>query len=496
MVHRLGPRQVIGAAVALVLVASIIPVFDSWGRASHRPVRRFSVPLPIPKVIRADGGRLTIQARAASLRIFRGEKTRAWTYGGTFPGPTIKARSGRRIRVRFVNKLPRRVGSISTHFHGDNHSSKDDGQPTRYLIPRGRGRTYTYPLTFDGRPERAAFLWYHDHRMGTTGRNIWKGLAGMFVLKDRFERRLPLPKGRYDVPLMLTDRSFDDRNRMPYPESAHNPPPADAAVGDHVLVNGAPAPFFKVRSRRYRLRILNASNFSVYNLRLDNGPSLVQVAGGQGLLPRPVRRESILLGPAQRAEVIVNFRGLRGERIVLESVPRLGNNSGTQAWVGPVMQFRVGRHGSDPTRVPRQLRPRPRWVGEAPEMPSMTWAFGRGIDLSGRQAWTINGRTFDSERVDTEVELGSIETWEFANVSNVSHLVHLHGVPFAVLWRNGSPPPPWEAGLEDTVQLDPGEVVRVAAKFPDYTGPFIIHCHMLEHEDHGMMAQYEVVDSG
>ncbi|MGH2729242.1 MAG: multicopper oxidase family protein, partial [Actinomycetota bacterium] len=172
-----------------------------------------------------------------------------------------------------------------------------------------------------------------------------------------------------------------------------------------------------------------------------------------------------------------------------------GTVSGTQALVGPIMQFRVGRDVSDSSRIPEEFRPRPRWVSHAPSIPDMTWVFAQGVDGAGRSAWTINGQTFDPERVDAEVELDSIETWELINTSNVSHLVHVHGVPFAVLGRNGSSPPLWEEGLEDTVMLDPRDHVTIAARFPDYAGTFLIHCHMLEHEDHGMMAQFEVIRS-
>jgi FtsP/CotA-like multicopper oxidase with cupredoxin domain len=427
----------------------------------------------------------------ARISVMPGRPTTMWTYGGVFPGPTILARSGRPVRVRFVNRLPKGA-SVSTHFHGGHNPSRHDGQPHRYLVEPGEGRTYSYPLTFGGRAQRGAFLWYHDHRMNVTGRNIWRGLAGMFVLRDRLDRTLPLPKGRYDVPLMIVDRAFADGNRMPYPEGAHTMPPADAAVGPEILVNGVPQPYLEVAARRYRLRLLNASNFTSYNFRLGSGERFVQIAGGQGLLPRPVRRETILLGPAQRAEVVVDFHGHLGERVLLQSVPRAQTEPGVGSASADVMQFRVVERAPDHSRVPRTLRPRPRWVRRASPTADRTWVFGLGADSSGRTVWTINGRPFDHGRIDAEVHRGSIETWEFVNASTVTHLIHPHGVPFAALSRDGGPPDPWELGLEDTFRLDPGERLVAAAKFADYTGPYILHCHMLEHEDHGMMAQFRV----
>lgn len=484
-------------SVGLVLMfgaAGSIANGETSARAAHGSHRAFSAPLRIPRVIKPHRGKITLPARPSGVSIFPGPKTPMWTFGGSFPGPTIVTRSGRKVRVRVVNELPRSAESITVHLHGGHHRSVDDGQPTRYLIPRGRARTYTYPLVTDGSPSRGALLWYHDHRMGVTGRDIWKGLAGMFVVRDRLDRRLSLPKNRYDVPLMITDRTFDERNHLPYPSAADTDPPGDFAVGDHVLVNGVPQPYFKVADRRYRLRILNASNFTSYNLRLGDDRPFTQVGTGQGLLPQPVKRDRILLGPAQRVDVVVDFNGLLGERVVLESVPRPPTEVGTGSPATSIMQFRVVRDAEDPSRVPADLRPLPGWVENAPEIPDRMWAFGLGTDAGGATAWTINGQTFDPNRIDAEVERDSIETWELVNTTtNVSHLIHMHGVPFVALARNGQSPPEWERALDDTFRIDPGERLSVAAKFADYTGTYVLHCHMLEHEDHGMMAQFKVI---
>ncbi len=261
-------------------------------------------------------------------------------------------------------------------------------------------------------------------------------------------------------------------------------------------MNGVPEPYFKVKARRYRLRLVNASNFTAYRLRLTNGKELTQIGTGQGLLPTPVRRGAIFLGPSQRAEVIVNFRGLPGERVVLESVPRPQSEPRTGTKAADVLQFRVGDRARDGSQVPDRLRPLPKWVAKAPLLPSKVWDFGLGVDENtGGTAWTINGRTFDHDRVDAEVPKGSVQTWQFVNTSNTTHWVHQHGVPFVVLSRNGEAPPAWEAGLEDTIPADPGENVVVASKFSDYTGRYVLHCHMIEHGDHGMMAHFKVTES-
>ena len=191
-----------------------------------------------------------------------------WTYGGAFPGPTIKRPTGSTTEVTFVNDLPQGSGSMTVHQHGGHQSSADDGQPTRFLIERGSRRTYTYPLTDAGEPMPAAFRFYHDHRMGLTARNNWYGLQGMFLVTDPAERQLGLPRGAYDVPLHLTDRSLDDENQLtdtfPGPHmhdwmTGAHAPPNDATVGKRILVNGQFAPYLTVRPGKYRLRLLNAS---------------------------------------------------------------------------------------------------------------------------------------------------------------------------------------------------------------------------------------------
>src|SRR5581483_6183112 len=180
---------------------------------------------------------------------------------------------------------------------------------------------YTYPLTEDGAdPERAAFQWYHDHRCSLTARNVWRGLAGMFIIDDDVERALPLPRGGRDIPLMIADRTFDRHNQLTNPFGAGGHPPDDGVSGRRVLVNGAHRPHHAVDACRYRLRILNASHFRSYNLELSNGRPLTQIAGDSGLLPAPVERRRILVGPAERVEVVADFGHDAGRSVVLRSV--------------------------------------------------------------------------------------------------------------------------------------------------------------------------------
>jgi FtsP/CotA-like multicopper oxidase with cupredoxin domain len=425
-----------------------------------------------------------------------------WTYGGTYPGPTIERPARKDTKITFVDNLPSAVGPMTVHLHGDHHASADDGQPTTHLIRHGDERTYDFPLTDDGRPERASTFWYHDHAMGVTGRNVWHGLAGMFIVHDKHERRLPLPTGRYDLPLMVADRTFSetDENQLvdPFPTeptmelTGPTAPPDDATVGQQVLVNGRFAPYKKVSTHRYRLRLVNGSNFTSYNFALSNGKPFHQIGTGNGLLPKPVLRSTILLGPAQRADVIVDFHGDLNKRINLESQARTDNTNGGVATPSvAIMQFRVASEAADDTEIPNSLQARPKL--DVPNKIAHTWRFDVAGDKDTGSHWTINGKPFDPSRVDARVPLGSTQKWKLVNASPVTHYIHLHEERWRTVSRDGGPPKPWERGLEDTWKLDPGENVVVAAKFTDHLGSFMIHCHMLDHEDHGLMTQFKVV---
>ncbi len=474
------------------------------------------MPLPIPRVL--SDARLTIPIREAEVQAVPGPKTRMWTYGGTFPGPTIRRPAGHRTEVTFLHELPRSAGELTVHLHGGHNRTQFDGQPggltpshARSLfcdIPRGLSarasgndmllepggrRTYVYDLIEDGRPERAAFQWYHDHRLDHTARNIWNGLAGMWIVDDEFEAGLPLPRGERDLALMIADRSFDRHNQLTDPFTSRRPP-SDGINARSVLVNGAHMPYHRVTPQLYRLRILNVSQFRPYNLYLSNGALLVQIGTDSGLMPKPVSREEVFIGPGERVEVMVDFGTARGESVELRSGPRHGarNPLGAHPYVGALMQFRVdSARRADRSRIPHKLRPLPGWTKHVSEKPKRTWEIAIGGLF--KTTWLINGRTFNPARSDAHPKLGATETWEIVNRTDVAHVMHMHHTDWYLFARNGRKPPPWEDCLKESFFLYPRESILVAGHFADYTGKFVIHCHMLDHEDHGLMAQFEVV---
>ena len=447
----------------------------------------FDTPLTIPPVL--TGTDITIPIEEADLPILSGAPTHMWTFGGSFPGPTIRVPAGQTTHVTFQNQLPQSAGSLTIHNHGAHVAESEDGQPDGFLIPPGESRTYTYPLTENGGPERAAFQWYHDHRLDVTGRNVYNGLAGMFIIDDADDSALPLPKGDFDVPLMVVDRTFDSSNQLSYPTPVPYgtlgrtypggpAPPSDAVQGTTLLVNGAVQPHLDVQPRRYRIRLLNASNGSTYTFSLSNGQAMTQIATESGLLPAPVDRTSITLGPAERAEVVVDFADDINSNVVLKTDT-----------LGDAMQFRVSPTAvTDPSSVPSSLRATPDFGA-----PDRTRSFNLGLSEVQRSGggffWGINGKPYDGSTPLAGPKLGTTELWTITGGARI-HTLHVHGNDFEVVSRDGQAPPAWEAGLKETVLIHPGETVQILIRFTDYTGSFVFHCHVLEHEDNGMMARY------
>ena len=455
---------VIGAAGALRLDRA-------FAAADAQP---FRVPLRIPPVLKpvrsADGvDYYETTMRRARVEILPGKQTPIWSFNGQFPGPTIKAKRGRAVVIRRYNRLH---VPTTTHLHGGRVRPESDGQPFDVIRP-GASKRYVYP-----NEQNAATLWYHDHTHHHSSRNNYMGLSGLYIIEDDDEKSLNLPSGRYDIPLVLQDRSFKRDGSFRFKDS-HN-----GFFGDTFLVNGRPTPYLKVANRKYRFRILNASNTRGYRLALDNGEPLIQIASDGGLLPAPQPSVSIPLWPAERAEVVVDFSKYPlGTRIVLQHLA----DPADPASARPVMRFRVAREEQDNSSLPALL---------APIAPITQWSVEREFVLTFNEFthnWEINGKPFDPSRIDARPRLNETELWTFRNNSNWIHPMHIHLVQFQVIHRSNMQLSPVELGWKDTVRVDAASSVSVAARFDGYTGRYVFHCHNLAHEDHSMMGQMRVV---
>lgn len=491
MARRISRRDALrlglGVAAGLTLPAIGAGIASSFGAfARTAKVGRFELPLGIPTVLAPTSTDATtdyydIVQMMMRQEILTGLKTMIWGYNGTFPGPTIKARSNRRVVVRQTNALPE---PVSVHLHGGVQAPESDGYPTD-LIPPGGSKEYVYPNLHP-----AATLFYHDHAMDRTGPHIYKGLSGLYLLSDEVDDSLGLPSGDYDVPLMIQDRSFDSDGSFTF--LANNPSNVFAEVGATILVNGVPWPRFQVAARRYRFRILNACNSQSLGIALSNRHPLVQIATDGGLLERPLSVASVRLGPGERAEVVIEFGGLAlGTTIDLDNTLGTGDQSS-------LLRFEVNRRADEDSRVPDVLAPTERLV-EAAATVTRNFEFRRTLTAAFPPfKWTINDRTFDPATMAAQVQLNAIEIWSFDNrafgpIEEMEHPVHVHLVNFLVLDRKGRPPAAYETGWKDTVVVRSNETVRVIAKFAPFTGKYILHCHNLAHEDHAMMANFEVV---
>lgn len=406
--------------------------------------------------------------RPADVEILPGRRTRVWGFNGSFPGPTIRVEQGRPVVVRQVNHLS---VPTATHLHGGYVSPKDDGHPMDLVEPGAR-KDYFYP-----NDQLTATLWYHDHTHHFTSRNVYRGLAGLYVIEDPGEADLNLPRDDFDVPLIIQDRSFRASGALKF-SNRH-----DSVLGDTYLVNGRPAPFFEVANRKYRFRLLNASNSRNYTLALDSLQPLTQIGSDGGLLAAPHLTPTIPLWPAERAEIVVDFSIYPvGTSVTL--VDRVGEDPTETV---PIVRFDVVREEDDPSSLPASLRPVDRLAeGQVERQFELT------LDPTVNQ-WLINGKAFSEDRIDVRPRLDDVEVWAFKNSSNMTHPMHIHLSMFQMLDRDGVPVTGGESGWKDTVRVESQETVRLAIKFIDFTGRYVFHCHNLAHEDHGMMAQLKVL---
>jgi spore coat protein A len=478
---------------------------------SALPTGAFTVALPVPAVLRPTstaGGvdRYEIRQRPGRQPLRPGPSTTIWGYNGTFPGPTIHARRGRPVEVTHRNELD--VPTV-VHLHGGIVAPDSDGYPTDLVLPAGRppdplwrvhgahgvagiaegSRAYRYP-----NDQPAATLWYHDHRMGFTGPQMYRGLAGFYLIGDEVEDALPLPHGDRDLPLMIADRTLRQDGSLFYPSkdpSLREPGVTieyhqSGMLGDTTTVNGVAWPYLEVDAALYRLRVLNASNARPYELELDppppGGHGLVQIGSDVGLLHRPVRHDAFLISPGERYDLLIDFSAYPpGTKVLVK------NNVGEGA-AGYVMRFDVARKAADAARIPDSLAPDP---GPLPagRVADRRFSLFSGPEMTGLPA-TINLKTFDAERVDARPTLGSTEIWDVT--ADPTHPVHVHLGHFRVLSRDGKPPLPQDAGFKDTVFVPEGGI-RLAVTFTGHRGKYVFHCHNLEHGDAGMMTNVEVV---
>ena len=483
----------------------------------------FVDPLPRPEIAKPQGKRPSASGRAQvpfyripSLEFYSKvhrdvPPTRFWGYGKSIPGPTIEVRSGEEIVIEWPNNLPPKhflpidhnlMGAEKSvpesrtvvHVHGARVPPESDGWPEDWYAP-GKSATYRYP-----NQQEAAMLWYHDHAMGINRLNICAGMAGLYVIRDSVEDSLNLPKGEFEIPLVIMDRMFRTDGQIYYPVTQlPDAPWVPEYTGNATLINGKLLPYLDVQPRKYRFRLLNASNARFYFLSFENGMLFRQIGTDQGLLPEPVAVNRLAIAPGERADVVVDFAEHRGERIVMKNL------------TPTLLQFRVSSEAVKDTSVlPQTLRAIPR-IAEPDAVLTRRLTLEELDNLVGEPMTHLLDGKHWHEAVSEKPVLGTTEIWDLLNLTDDAHPIHLHLVRFRILDRrpidvsalvydkklvytgDAVPPDGNEAGWKDTVRASPGASTRIIVKFEGYVGRYVWHCHILEHEDNEMMRPFEIV---
>ena len=575
--------------------AALAPWGGSVFAAPKTPqIKKFVDALPVPPTAQADsvtypGSDYYVLSMGQGTQVFHSQMPPAttWGYGGApYLGPTIEAVKGRPTIVKFVNNLPvthplqtaidptvpdpMMYGVLPAtravpHLHGGFTDPRFDGHPHAWFTSNATtpatgsnyaslaGAASNECICGYSNAQAATTLWYHDHAFGITRLNVYAGLAGFYLIRDNVDTGAPtnplgLPAGSYEIPLVIQDKQFNANGSLFYPTvgiTAVHPIWVPEFFGDTPVVNGKAYPFLNVLPRRYRFRVLNGSQARFYNLWLA-GPGrgnlpIWQIGSEGGLLPAPVALQNLLIGPGERADVIVDFTGLRpGTTVVMSNnanTPYPGGGKPAAATIPDVMQFRViaPPAGTPPdiTTPPANLTlPAVAPIVMAPGTPTRQIVMAETMDpvTMAPTDMRLNGKWF-ADPVDETPTAGSTEIWEFCNTTVDAHPMHMHLVSFQVVNRQafnavafrtawdawvaggrvgtepsansyvlGAPvlPPPDELGMKDTVKSYPGEITRIVAKFdlpPGVTGPveYVYHCHILEHEENEMMRPFVVI---
>ncbi|PAU95087.1 bilirubin oxidase [Aliifodinibius salipaludis] len=477
-----------GASAGFLLAPSVITSCLNAG-TNNSDIYRY--PLQLPDTLNSD----QLRASRDNLTIAEQYTLEALQFNGSLPGPTIRMKRGEQFQVQFHND----IGQESIiHWHGMIVPPDMDGHP-KDVISEG---SYSYDFKIN---QRAGTYWYHPHPHRITGPQVYRGLAGFFIVTDDEEEALNLPSGDYELPLVIQDRKIDDSGNIYYDPSMPERM-MTGYLGEHILVNGVPNPYHEVQPRPYRLRLLNGSNARIYNIAFRDDNSFTVIGSDGGLLPQPVETTELLLAPGERADILVDFsNGFSNNSAELISktfsVPSnggmmgnmsqmMGQGSPEQGSEFPLMEFRIGNeiNSSNFVDLPQQLS-----EVNFPIEDNAVRTRSIELNMEMMTGHTINGRLFEMLRVDEKITQGDTEIWEFINNSAVPHPMHIHAVQFKVLSRNGNRDLiPTETGWKDTVLVMPGERVRVIVTFDALKGLYVFHCHNLEHEDAGMMANLEI----
>jgi len=436
--------------------------------------KQFSEKLPIPPIAKykvKNGIKIfDLKVNSSKMAFLNGTKTSTYGVNGSFLGPTIRVNDKDKVRINVKNNLNE---TTTMHWHGLRVKGSSDGGPHNIIKPN---QNWKADLDIS---QKASTCWYHPHSVGKTGRQVYMGTAGLFIIDDKDTKKLDLPSsyGDDDIPLVVQDRRFDNKGEFLYKQGMHDT--MMGVTGNIHLINGVIDPFVEVPPKAVRFRVLNGSNARIYNLMFENQDEFFQIAGDSSLLPEPIKLRNFILSPGERAEIVVDFSKFAGKTIYFGDA--LGKNF--------LLKIVVKDEKKKPFTLANKL-------AIVDEYDNANISKKRTFTLDVSMGWLgINEKQMDMNRIDEVVQKDKFEIWEITNRSRMLHPFHVHGTGFKILSRNGQKPLINETGLKDTVLVYGKEKVKILVKFAflaDSENPYMYHCHILEHEDAGMMGQFIV----
>ncbi len=456
-------------------------------------------PLMIPDTL--TGRHITLTLQQGTYTFYPGYATQTMGANGPILGPTLILYKGDSVYFNVVNQLP---DTTTIHWHGMHVSAANDGGP-HTVIPPGTTWTPAFEVLDD-----AATYWYHPHLHKKTNLHVTKGIAGFIIVRDSQEASLPLPRtyGVDDIPLVIQTKAFDNNKQIIVPTNS------DSVV----MVNATINPEVTLPAQVVRLRLLNGSSMRVFNIGFSENLTFHQIASDGGLLSSPVSLTRLWLAPGERAEILLDLSGRNGQTVYLKSyaselpngiygaanpgmMPMMTLNGYNPSPINGtdfnILKINVGPPTSNPiTSIPSTLRtvtPIPASQANVTRTLRMRPTQMGPNQLNGD--FTFNNAPFNMNVINYTIPLNSTEIWEIINNSAIAHPFHIHDVQFYVLDRDGNPPPLNERGKKDVILVRPGETVRFITQFTDFADdsiPYMYHCHMLFHEDRGMMGQFIV----
>ncbi len=455
--------------LAVLLVCGIVFLFNQFMEFSGfgwKSQNMLQMPVLLEDLnIDPDITEYQLNVQEGQTEFIDGKLTDTIGYNGSYLGPILRFTQGQLTNVKVNNDMS---DPTTLHWHGLLVDGEEDGGPMQGILPE---ESWQPSFVVD---QPAATLWYHPHFIGSTADQVYYGLAGLIYIEDEISKELNLPEfyGINDIPLIIQDRNFNQDGSFDYRTSMMGVVP-----GEEILINGTMKPYVNINHEKVRFRILNASNSQNLNLELSDNIVFLMIASDGGFLSKPASKKQLFLAPGQRGEIIIDFSKVRRESVFLLD----GNKR--------ILEFKV----MEELEKSPEIRDEMAVISELPmgDNPVSRVFELESMGING----TINGKYYDMHRIDEEVEINETEIWVVRNLGGMmqtgGHPFHVHGTQFQIISRDGKVPPLEERGFKDTVFVDVGEEVKLRVVFR-HPGIFMYHCHILEHEDNGMMGQFRV----